>query len=242
MASMSRFFYDAPLNAHQTVSPDEVTAKHVLQVLRMGVGDKIQLTNGKGIVATAVITVAEKKKCSVFIEDMTTEPYPQPALHLAIAFTKNTSRNEWLLEKATELGVSSIFPLIAKRSERERIRHDRWKNILISAMLQSQQAHLPYLAEAISLEQLLADHASTAQKLVGHCVENIERQALSKALQPGSDSLILIGPEGDFTNEEIELCLSAGCVGISMGHTRLRTETAAMAACAYFNMINYEKA
>jgi 16S rRNA (uracil1498-N3)-methyltransferase len=156
-----------------------------------------------------------------------------------VAFTKNASRNEWLLEKATEMGVQSVIPIIATRTEREKIRYDRWKNILVSAILQSQQFHLPHLLEATSLKDILSKYSNAPQKLVAHCMEDKLRNPLSIALQPHKETLILIGPEGDFTAEEVALCEAQQCKSISLGDTRLRTETAAMAACAYFNMINH---
>lgn len=234
------FFLDAPLTPNHEVWLDEETAKHVLQVLRMRTGDGLQLTNGKGMMATAFIAAIEKKNCSVFIEHAAVHDVPSPALHLAITFTKNTSRNEWLLEKATELGVRTIIPLIASRSERERIRHDRWNNILTSALIQSQQFHLPVLTEAMPLKRVLETYASD-HKLVAHCMPNIRRQPLAEVLMRGKNTLMLIGPEGDFTAEEVNDCIGAGCISTSLGSSRLRTETAAMAACAYFNMVNYEK-
>lgn len=239
MAALPIFFYDGMFSPGLTTWLEEDTARHVVQVLRMQHGDRLQLTDGKGQVADTTITIAEKKKCSVAISQVTSYPVPQPALHLAIAFTKNTSRNEWLLEKATELGARSIIPLIATRTERERIRYDRWKSILVSAMLQSQQYHLPVLPEAMSLKQVLEQFGNVPQKLAGHCITDKPRKPLSAALSPHKETLLLIGPEGDFTSEEVDLCEAAGCAGISMGSQRLRTETAAMAACAYFNMVNH---
>lgn len=238
---MSRFYCDSPLQEGVRLSLEEATAKHIIQVLRMHEGEKIQLTNGNGGIATAIIDSAGKKSCIVLIEKSETETRPKPALHLAIAFTKNASRNEWLLEKATELGVTTIIPLSAQRSERERIKHDRWKNILVSAMLQSQQTYLPTLAEPFNIPSLLTQYAGTGQKFIGHCMEQYSRQPMATAMKPAKDTIILIGPEGDFTEEEVNAAASAGFEGIIMGDTRLRTETAAMTACAFFKMINHEK-
>jgi 16S rRNA (uracil1498-N3)-methyltransferase len=205
----------------------------------MQAGEKLQLTDGKGSVADVTITDAGKKKCTVNVDSITKHQPPVTRLHLAIAFTKNTSRNEWLLEKATELGVSSIIPLSVTRSERERAKYERWNGILISAMLQSQQYYLPHLSEALSLKDLITKY-DVAQKLIGHCITSSPRAAIAKALQPRKETLILIGPEGDFTKEEVTLCEQNGFTGISLASQRLRTETAAMAVCAYFNSINNE--
>lgn len=237
--ALSLFFHDTPLQQGVELQLEEDTARHVVQVLRMQPGQQIQLTDGKGHLATASITRAEKKKCSVLIEAVVFFEQRDPRLHLAVAFTKNASRNEWLLEKATEMGVHSIIPVIATRTEREKIRYDRWKNILVSAILQSQQFHLPHLLEATSLKDILSKYSDAPQKLVAHCMEDKQRNPLSIALQPHKETLILIGPEGDFTAEEVALCEAQQCTGISLGDTRLRTETAAMAACAFFNMINH---
>ncbi len=234
------FFLDAPLTPNHEVWLDEDTAKHVLQVLRMRTGDTLLLTNGRGAMATAFIAAIEKKNCSVFVEHAAVHDAPTPALHLAVAFTKNSARNEWLLEKATELGVRTIIPLSVERSERERMRYDRWNNIITSALLQSRQVHLPILKEPMGLSQVLEAY-SAQQKLVAHCMLNIRRHPLQEVLKPAKDTLMLIGPEGDFTPMEVQECLNEGCVSASLGLNRLRTETAAMAVCAYFNMLNYEK-
>lgn len=238
MAALPLFFHGDSLIVNKETPLNEDTARHIGQVLRMRAGDALQLTDGKGNLADAVITQSDKKKCSVTIHKLTHQELPAAALHLAIAFTKNTSRNEWLLEKATELGVRSIIPLQATRTERERIKHERWNNILVSAMMQSQQYHLPVLTEAHTLSDALKHFNTVPQKLVAHCITEHKRTPIATAMKPATETLILIGPEGDFTQEEIHLCEREGCIGISIGNQRLRTETAAMAVCAYFNMIN----
>ncbi len=214
-------------------------ARHVVQVLRMTAGSQLQLTDGKGHLATATIVRADKKKCAVLINEVQYFEAPATALHLCVAFTKNSSRNEWLLEKATELGVRSITPILATRSEREKIRYDRWHNILVSALLQSQQYYLPLLHEAMPVAKAIALQEQAIQKLIGHCMEGTARKPLQEMLKPGKETVILIGPEGDFTAEEVNLCEAAGYSAVSMGTQRLRTETAAMAVCAYFNLINH---
>lgn len=241
MASLPLFFHDSAIAAGSIVQLDEDTARHVVQVLRMQQGEKLQLTDGNGNMADVCITDTGKKKCSVHVENVVKYEAAATKLHLAIAFTKNTSRNEWLLEKATELGVSRIIPLLVTRSERERTRHDRWRNILISAMLQSQQYYLPLLTEAMSLKELISQY-DVEQKLVAHCIGTKQRRGLSAAMLPGKETLILIGPEGDFTEDEVTLCEQHGFAAVSLAHQRLRTETAAMAVCAYFNTINNETA
>ncbi|MBS1773501.1 MAG: 16S rRNA (uracil(1498)-N(3))-methyltransferase [Bacteroidetes bacterium] len=238
MASLPFFFHEEPVTPGAETWLDEDTSKHVGQVLRMQVGEPLLLTDGKGVEADAVISSVAKKKCSVVINKLIKHDKPQPQLHLAIAFTKNTSRNEWLLEKATELGVSSIIPLSVSRSERERIRADRWRSILISAMLQSQQYWLPDLADLTTLDKLQS-LVNVDQKFVAHCIASKQRHNLSSVMKKGKDSMILIGPEGDFTEEEVNWCEANSFVGVSIANQRLRTETAAMAVCAYFNTINH---
>lgn len=231
------FFHKGTMTKGTEIWLEEDTAKHIVQVLRMENGEQLRLTDGAGVLATAAIANAQKKKCSVVLNEVQKFEPANTSLHLCVAFTKNASRNEWLLEKATELGVTTIVPLIAARSERERFRPDRWQNILISAMLQSQQYYLPELSEPATLPAVLKRFEQTAQKFIAHCISEEERTSIAGSMQPGKETLIFIGPEGDFTPEEVALCIAQGCQPIVMGANRLRTETAAMAACAYFNMI-----
>jgi len=236
--SLPLFFYDGVLEKVADLQLDEDTARHVVQVLRMQTGEKLRLCNGKGSNATAIISRAEKKKVWVHIEQVEWIPPPAIPLHLCVAFTKNASRNEWLLEKATELGVTSIVPVIATRTEREKIRFDRWRNILIAALIQSQQAHLPALLPAVSLQEILQRFNGVPQKIIGHCISTSPRKPINELMQKGKETIVLIGPEGDFTLEEVQLCESQGFEGTSLVQQRLRTETAAMAVCAYFNLMN----
>lgn len=240
MASLPLFYHNQQLIANTTLQLDEDNAKHIVQVLRMQVGDALRITNGQGGVADAVIADAAKKRCAVTLSKVTHHEPAKHKLHLAVAFTKNTSRNEWLLEKATELGVSTIIPLMATRSEKERIREERWTGILVSAMMQSQQYYLPVLAAPTKFADVLSQYKDVAQKLVGHCIDEVPRQSLTVAMQAAKETIVLIGPEGDFTAEEVRLCADNGYVGITMASQRLRTETAAMNVCAYFNTINNE--
>lgn len=240
MASLPLFYHNQPLKDNALVQLDEDNAKHIVQVLRMQVGEALRITNGMGDVADAVITDAAKKRCAVTLTKVTHNEPAKHKLHLAVAFTKNTSRNEWLLEKATELGASSIIPLMATRSEKERVRAERWTTILVSAMMQSQQYYLPMLAAPTKFADVLSQYKHVPQKLVGHCIDEVPRTALTKAMQAGKETIVLIGPEGDFTADEVKQCADNGYAGITMASQRLRTETAAMNVCAYFNTINNE--
>jgi 16S rRNA (uracil1498-N3)-methyltransferase len=236
MPKLPSFFYNGALVESSTVTLDAHTAKHIWQVLRMVADDKILLTDGKGAVAEGHIHVAERHKCNVSVGPVSQHPRQGNILHLAVGFTKNNSRNEWLLEKATELGVSTIIPVIASRSEKTHIRHDRWHKILQSAVLQSQQYYIPVLTETMQLKTTIQQYGSIAQKLVAHCITDDNKGPISEMLKPVKETILLIGPEGDFTPDEVNLCTKAGFTPVSLGTQRLRTETAAIAAAAYFNL------
>lgn len=238
MSQAPLFFHGAALTEGTRVNLADDTARHVIQVLRMQCGERLELTNGQGYRAEAEITEVSKKACSVHIHTNHFYERRNPVLHLGVAFTKNTARNEWILEKVTELGVATIITLQAARSEREKFRYDRWRNILVSAMLQSQQYYLPVLESTKSLTDIYSTYSTAEQKLVAHCIGDFARTPLHRALKKGKETLLLIGPEGDFTLEEVNELTSNGFEGISMGANRLRTETAAVAACAWFNMLN----
>ena len=140
------------------------------------------------------------------------------------------------MEKATELGVTTIIPLVASRSEKTHIRHDRWHKILQSAVLQSQQYYIPTLTDTLQFKTVLKEFGNVGQKFVAHCFDDNTKRPISEMLKPASETLLLIGPEGDFTPDEVNLCTEAGFTSVSLGTQRLRTETAAIAAAAYFNL------
>lgn len=240
MASIALFYQRTTLSPGAELQLDEETARHIVQVLRMKEGSVIALTDGNGTRAEAVITRTDKKKCTVQIQQAQLQPNPKSELHVCVAFTKNASRNEWLLEKAVESGVISITPLITSRTEREKFRIDRWQSIIISALLQSQQYYLPQLNNPTPLPELVKTQQDITQKLIAHCIDELPRNPISKVLHPEQNTVILIGPEGDFTQEEAEYCMANHYTGISLCTQRLRTETAAMSVCAYFNLINHE--
>ena len=238
MVQLPRFFYDGLLIANTTVALEAETAKHIWQVLRMDAGDRVILTDGNGLLAEGNIYSAERHRCNVNIEKVVLHKRPGSLLHLCVGFTKNNSRNEWLLEQATEFGACTIVPVSVHRSEKIHVRTDRWMKILQSAVLQSQQPYLPILADITPLHKVLKQFADVPQKLIAHCVPADNKRPLAEMLKPGHDTLMLIGPEGDFTPEEVNLCLEQGCVPVSLGEQRLRTESAAMLAAAYFNVIS----
>lgn len=223
------FFYEEniPLGTNASFTLSEETSKHCVQVLRMKAGELLQLTDGNGTILTAAIIQPDKRACAVRITDSSQLPKPARQITIAISLLKNASRFEWFLEKATELGISEIIPLLCTRTERQHFRHDRMQNIVISAMLQSQQAWLPVLHEPTAIDKVVAG-ATQHTKLVAHCLET-SKQSIPK-LTLDDNILMLIGPEGDFTPEEISSCLTAGFTPVTLGETRLRTETAGIAA------------
>lgn len=208
---------------------DEDTSKHMISVLRMQKGEELLLTNGKGQKAHAQIIDDNRKRCVVEVSSIELEEQSQPHVSIAISITKNSSRFEWFLEKATEIGVNEIIPLLCERTAKEKFRYDRMQGILISAMLQSQQAWLPNLHQPTSFNDVIKA-ASQRQKFIAHCLPE-QKQQLNSLITHHS-SLILIGPEGDFTPKEIEVALQAGFTPVALGNTRLRTETAGMVAAA----------
>lgn len=238
MADLPQFYLPSLPAEGETLSLPEDTARHIGQVLRMLNGEEILLTDGAGKLARAKLTDVAKKKVIVSIGRVAHHHKPLFGLQLAIGFTKNASRNEWLLEKATELGVSRIIPLICDRGVKERIRPERWQSILVSAMLQSQQCWLPVLEVPQKLEDVLVQ--PVAQRLIAHCMAvDPDRRPITEALKSGVETQILIGPEGDFTPAELTLAKEAGAIPISLGTNRLRTETAALSAITYFYLRNH---
>ena len=226
------FFYIVDYNSsRKEIVLDEDTSRHIVQVLRMKNGEKLNLTDGKGHLLAAEIMDDHKKHCTVKVIDSRLTSHVSRKITIAISLLKNTNRFEWCLEKATEIGVSEIIPLICERTEKQKFRYDRMKGICISAMLQSQQVWLPELhepAKYIEYIKFKTDHTDLA-KFIAHCEDPAKNQSLS-TFQPLNNSTILIGPEGDFTITEIELALQNNFTPVSLGETRLRTETAGIVA------------
>jgi 16S rRNA (uracil1498-N3)-methyltransferase len=223
------FFYHEDL-AEQKVQLSEDASKHLVQVLRMKNGETILLTDGKGKKATSMIIDDNRKRCVVQLISVEQVPPPERKVAIAISLTKNNARFEWFLEKATEIGVSEIIPLICERTEKDKFRFERLKAILVSAMLQSQQFWLPQFSEPIVYKELVKNNTAD-HKYIAHCMESgKEKITLLKDEEKKGSAIMLIGPEGDFTKEEIELALAQDFVAVSLGNTRLRTETAGMVA------------
>ena len=234
------FYIDTIQNDSLSIILNEENSKHIVQVLRMQNGEHLQLTDGKGNLFTAQIIDNNKKKCSVEIIKTINNPPSANNIIIAISLIKNHSRFEWFLEKATEIGVTEIIPLICTRTEKQHFRQERMKGILISAMLQSQQTWLPHLHESVKYEKYIENlKENTGQKFIAHCEESKLKHNLStiQASKPvrtdvngGGHTTILIGPEGDFTNIEIETALTNNFIPVALGNTRLRTETAGIVA------------
>ena len=227
------FFYIEEFDAGASlITLNEVTSKHVVQVLRMQTGEQLNLTDGKGNLLTATITEAHKKNCVVKVIATSCKLRAVRKTVVAISLVKNASRFEWFLEKATELGVTEVVPLLCERTERQHFRYERMKGIVISAMLQSQQTWLPLLHQPISFKEYVLQTENTidVQKMIAHCEEG-NKKSLMQVMDAGASMYnILIGPEGDFSNDEIKLALQHHYSPVALGETRLRTETAGMAA------------
>jgi len=196
----------------------------------MHAGEQLQLTDGAGNLYTAAITKADKKHCEVTIQDTRYKEQEARRVCVAISLLKNANRFEWFLEKATEMGVQEIIPLLCERTERQHFRYDRMQGITVAAMLQSQQCWLPLLHQPTFLQQVVTTN-NYVDKRIAHCVVG-EEKILINTLPVHDAVQILIGPEGDFTNKEIDLALQQGYKPVSLGNTRLRTETAGVMASA----------
>lgn len=222
------YFYEPLIATGMTqFTLSETSSKHCVQVLRMDVGEQIDITNGQGGLFHATIQVAHKKNAVVTITTSKQTDRPKQKLQLGISLLKNAVRLEWLFEKATEIGVTSITPLVCERTIHERFKTERMQQIIQSAMIQSQQTWLPVLSEPMPLRQFITK-GSAAQKLIAHC-EPLHKTSI-QSIEPSDDLLLLIGPEGDFAPSEIEAAIAKDFMPIDLGPTRLRTETAGIFA------------
>jgi 16S rRNA (uracil1498-N3)-methyltransferase len=204
--------------------------------MRKKTGDILLVTNGLGFLFRTEITLASDSKCSVKIVSSERSEQPEYQLHLAVAPTKMNDRYEWFLEKATEMGIAEITPLICDHSERKTVKTDRFEKIIQSAMKQSLQYYLPKLNEPIAFKDFMKIKPD-GQKLIAHC-EETGRKLLKSVVKPKENATILIGPEGDFSPNEIKTAIENGYIPVTLGTTRLRTETAAVVACHSVVFIN----
>ncbi|AMA48780.1 MULTISPECIES: 16S rRNA (uracil(1498)-N(3))-methyltransferase [Flavobacterium] len=225
-----QLFYNPDITIASTdFSFDKEESKHIVKVLRKKEGDILFVTNGVGFLFETEITLASEKKCSIKINNHKMFDQTGFYLHLAVAPTKMNERYEWFLEKATEIGIHEITPIICEHSERTTIKVDRFDKILQSAMKQSNQFYLPKLNNTISFKDFISKDFE-GQLFVAHC-EDSDKKKLKNEINPNSKYTILIGPEGDFSEKEIKLAIDKGFIPVTLGNTRLRTETAAVIAC-----------
>ncbi len=232
-----QLFYNPELNpntAHFTFSQEE--SKHIVKVLRKKEEDMLYITNGSGYWFESRIIAADPKKCGVVIISAVKKPERPYKLHIAVAPTKMMDRLEWFLEKATEIGIDEITPILCENSERRVIKQDRLEKVVQTAMKQSLQTYLPRINSSVSFKDFIAS-SHVGELFIAHCKEG-DKTSLKSRLTPKKEVTILIGPEGDFSTVEIELALKKGFVPITLGENRLRTETAALVACTLVALLN----
>lgn len=225
----------------ETLTLPESDSAHCVRVLRMNVGDALSVVDGKGHRFECRLSVAHQKRALVEIvsrQDVT--PVWRNNITVAVAPTKNMDRMEWLVEKLVEIGVNRIIPIKCRHSERREIKTERLVKIAVSAMKQSLKATLPEIWEMTPIGKMIQD-VDAPQKFMGYCDDRVERKLFAREYRPNVDTVIMIGPEGDFSPEEVDMALAAGFVPVTMGDNRLRTETAALVACDTCQIINQLK-
>ena len=234
---MIRFY--AP-DIETTATLPETESGHAVRVLRKREGDEIEVVDGKGTLYRCVIAGASPKGVLVQVRESISLPKVwTPSITLAVAPTKHADRMEWLIEKAVEIGVDRFVPLRCERSERKELKTERIEKIAVSAMKQSLKAVLPQIDGTTRLADFLKEcRDADCQKFVGYCDADTERALLAKTCRPGADTVVLIGPEGDFSPAEIKACFEAGFKAVTMGDNRLRTETAALVGLDTVHIIN----
>lgn len=227
-------FYKEDINSG-IITLDEAASKHIVQVLRMQSGEQLQLTDGKGKLLTAEIREPHKRHCT--LTPVNSQSFPAPAVKntIAISLLKNASRFEWFLEKSIELGIDEVVPLLCSRTEKQHFRNDRMQAIAVSAMLQSQQVYLCKLHQPIAYKDFINRQKSAGNFFIAHCLQTGGKPLLRGG---GQHNEILIGPEGDFTREEIEMAVAANYLPVNLGSTRLRTETAGIVAATLLQLTN----
>ncbi|GAA4975057.1 16S rRNA (uracil(1498)-N(3))-methyltransferase [Algibacter aquimarinus] len=226
---MQLFYNPSVTETTKEFSFNKEESKHIVKVLRKNIGDILHITNGSGWLFKAEITIPNINKCVATIVSKTLQPKRNYNLHLAVAPTKMNDRYEWFLEKATEIGIDSITPIICEHSERKVIKPERFERILQSAMKQSLNCYLPKLNDVSSFKNFIKQDFN-GHLFIAHC-EETDRKSLKNELKSKNNITILIGPEGDFSVKEIETALENNFIPVTLGKTRLRTETAAIVAC-----------
>jgi 16S rRNA (uracil1498-N3)-methyltransferase len=233
---MQIFF--APDIAGDVYTLDEKESKHCIRVLRMTSGSRVRLIDGKGSLYEAVITNPDPRRCSLSITGVTrqfeTRNY---RLHIAISPLKNYERFEWFIEKSVEIGIDEITPLICDNTEKPGIKRERVNNLIISAMKQSLKSTLTILNEPVSFVDFIKEHSS-GKRMIAHCNKEPSRSKIGDICSKGEDAVLLIGPEGDFSGNEVRSAVEAGFIPVHLGSSRLRSETAGIAACCSIYYIN----
>ena len=232
-----QLFYNPDITENtQSFFFDREESKHIIKVMRKKGGDILFVTNGLGYLFKTEITLASDNKCTVKIVGLEKAEKIKYHLHMAVAPTKMNDRYEWFLEKATEMGISEITPIICDHSERKFVKSERFDKIILSAMKQSAQCYLPKLNDPMAFKDFIK-LKNNGQQFIAHC-EETDKKSLKEMIKPSEDITILIGPEGDFSEKEIALAIENNYVPVSLGNTRLRTETAAIAAVHSVVFIN----
>ncbi len=232
-----QLFYAPDITTPLYTLPEEESG-HCVRVLRLKEGDSLHITDGRGTLYRAEVEEAHPKRCTIRIVEEHPEWEKRPyGLSVAVAPTKNIDRIEWFVEKATECGIDRIVPILCDHSERKVVKEERLVKIAASAMKQSLKAYLPQIEPLTPIRQLLSEPFDGV-KLIAHCEEDMERVFLGDVVKKGDNVLVLIGPEGDFSKEEIEAARKAGFREITLGNARLRTETAALAATMFTAFVN----
>ena len=232
-----QLFYNSEIkNGDSNFFFDKEESKHIVKVLRKKESDKIFITNGLGYLFESEIILASEKKCEVKIIKETFQKPDSFYTHIAVAPTKMNDRLEWFLEKATEIGIHEITPIICDHSERKIYKIDRAEKIIQAAMKQSLHYYLPKINEPISLSQFVKSNID-GQKFIAHC-EETDKKSFLKEIAKNEKVTILIGPEGDFSTKEINLAIANQFIPVTLGNTRLRTETAALVACHTIALLN----
>jgi len=236
---MNLFYSSKPISDVHVL--DEQESRHIVKVLRLRIGNVLHLTDGKGKLYQTKIINDNIKACTVeVVSEVENHNRLSYNLHIAIAPTKNSDRLEWFVEKAVEIGITNITTLICEHSERNFIKKDRIERLMVSAMKQSLRIDLPVFSESVPFEDFVKqqEHAYK-QKFIAYCGDLEQEPApLKSVCNANTDTLILIGPEGDFSPEEVYFAMEHGFIPVSLGRFRLRTETAALLACATVQLVN----
>jgi len=232
-----QLFYNSEININDDdLIMSDSEHHHLTKVLRKKTGDKVYLTNGNGYLFEAILNYIGEKSTQLKIINSKKESSMDYSLHIAIAPTKKIDRFEWFLEKAIEIGVSSITPLTCKYNERKSLNYTRLNKITVAAMKQSLQTYLPKIEPIVSIKEFIESN-QCKQKYIAHC-KNSKKVHLSKIIKRKTNSSVIIGPEGGFTDDEISLAMDYNFIPVSLGNNRLRTETAGIVCCQTFSDVN----